>query len=234
MKEIPLTKGQTALVDDIDFQRLPPGKWYSSNGYAAKRIGGRKDGRIILLHRFVMNVLDNPTVQIDHINGVRADCRRANLRKCTHLENCRNKSGRTKNKYKCVSWDKKSQRWETYIGMNGKKIGLGYFDDQDEAARFYNIKAKQFFGEFAKFNDVVPMFPETNEPPKKIIHRNNTSGYRGVIRYGKGWAAQFESNRKTTLIKGFSTPEDAAMEYDIRAKELHGDRAKLNFKQPKK
>jgi hypothetical protein len=230
MKEIPLTKGQTALVDDIDFQRLPPGKWHSSNGYAAKRIAGpTTKGRLILLHRFVMDVLDDPTFQVDHINGVRTDCRRENLRKCTHTENCQNSAKKRNNKYKCVSWDKDKLKFETYIGIGGKKKHLGYFDDEEAAARHYNFKARELYGDFARYNNVMPMFPEA-DLSKVVIYRNNTSGFRGVVKDGIRWKAQIQRGAKGIFLGKFTCPIEAAKAYDAKAKELHGIRAKLNFK----
>ena len=43
--------------------------------------------------------------------------------------------------YKGVSWHKHSQKWYAYIQAAGKMRGLGYFHDQQEAARAYDAEA---------------------------------------------------------------------------------------------
>ena len=89
---------------------------------------------------------------VDHRNGVGADNRRYNLRKCTQQQNLWN--GRAhrdgSSKYRGVSWFKRQGRWRVQI--QGKCIG--YYDDEVEAARAYNVEAKLRFGEFARPNDV--------------------------------------------------------------------------------
>ena len=40
------------------------------------------------------------------------------------------------------------------IQVHGKRKSLGYFNIEEEAARIYNQAAKQYFGEFAKLNEV--------------------------------------------------------------------------------
>lgn len=70
-----------------------------------------------------------PPEHIDHINGVRSDNRLANLRAASNKENLRNcrihklnKSGVTG-----VKWYPAQGSWESYITVDYKKIGLGYF-----------------------------------------------------------------------------------------------------------
>lgn len=69
MKEIKLTQGKVALVDDEDFEYLNQWKWHAmkiKNAYYAKRsveINGKS--KSILMHRIIMNTPDN--LQIDHV-----------------------------------------------------------------------------------------------------------------------------------------------------------------------
>ncbi len=44
------------------------------------------------MHRYIMGVVDDPEVIVDHINGNGCDNRRSNLRICTEKENNKNKS----------------------------------------------------------------------------------------------------------------------------------------------
>lgn len=215
-----------ALVDDEDYLRLPPGKWHAlKGGYAAKRI----DGKIILLHRFIMGVVNDHSVQIDHINGGRADCRKENLRKCTPTQNSQNNAGRGKNKFKGIYFEKRTGRWSAGIGINKRKVHLGYFDDCEEAARHYNLRASQEFGEFARFNDVFPLFPISEKVQARVMLKNNTVGWRGVYKHRQRWRAQIQCNEKKHHAFGFESPEAAARAYDEMATRLLGDKAKLNF-----
>lgn len=46
-------------------------------------------------------------------------------------------------KFKGVSWHKHSQKWYAYIQAGGKMRGLGYYDDQEDAARAYDAEARK-------------------------------------------------------------------------------------------
>jgi hypothetical protein len=108
------------------------------------------------------------------------------------------------------------------------------FESEDEAARQFNYWARMHHGEFARFNDVFPAFPEKDWTPKVIIS-NNTSGFRGVSFNNKRmvWVAQIYIRGKQTYINSFSCPIDAAKAYDRKSIEVFGDSARLNFpKQP--
>lgn len=94
---------------------------------------------------------------IDHINGVRSDNRLVNLRSVTQQQNMRNKLKTTKkttSQYKGVALVGK--RWRAYIETNSKKIHLGYFATEAEAAQAYNAKAAELFGEYASLNTITP------------------------------------------------------------------------------
>ena len=73
--------------------------------------------------------------QVDHINGIRSDNKWSNLRHATQLENTRNrkKSSRNKSGVTGVIWDKSKEKWQARIGVCGKSITLGRFDDFDSA-----------------------------------------------------------------------------------------------------
>lgn len=60
--------------------------------------------------------------------------------------------------------------------------------------------------------------------------KNNTSGYKGVTWHtpNKKWVAQIAVNGKHSYIGSFKTKEEAAKAYNKKAKELHGEFARLN------
>ncbi len=106
-----------------------------------------------MMHRMVMGVEDGRLV--DHANHNGLDNRRTNLRIATWTENCWNKRkpiSDSSSRFKGVMWDKRRGTWHVMIGHNGRKIFIGYFDDEEEAARAYDVKAKELYGEFAALN----------------------------------------------------------------------------------
>lgn len=145
MKEVPLTRGKVALVDDEDYERVMAHRWcYMTAGYAAR---GR-DWGMQYLHRFI---LDAPKGRrIDHISGDKLDNRRSNLRLCTHQQNMQNSKKRVDNTsgHKGVSFDKTTGSWKAYINMDGKTVHLGRFPTAEAAAEHRNAIAEKLFGEF--------------------------------------------------------------------------------------
>lgn len=104
MREITLSKGKVAIVDDEDFERVSQFNWYASqesrNGlkcYAVRRaLKGEPDYRPgrktkIRLHRWILGLPALPTdgMVVDHKNGNSLDCRRENLEIVTQQENMR-------------------------------------------------------------------------------------------------------------------------------------------------
>lgn len=86
-------------------------------------------------------------LQIDHINGIRSDNRRSNLRLVTNKQNNENKSKRADNKsgFIGVSFHKAAQKWIANIGHNGKQTYLGLFNTPKEASIAYQAEASKKF-----------------------------------------------------------------------------------------
>lgn len=161
MREIPVSKGHTAFVDDDDFDRINKYRWsYHGGGYAAR--GYHNNGKLITvkLHQEIMGK-SQPGYEIDHINGHKLDNRKCNLRIVTHQQNVFNSKNKTRNapaehtsRYKGVYWRKARARWVAYITLNGKRTYLGSFQSEQEAALAYNKAAEEKYGKFAKLNNL--------------------------------------------------------------------------------
>lgn len=145
---INLTSNKTAIIDDSDYAEISSMKW-SFDGRYAQHVKNRKK---IYLHRLIMGAKRFQI--IDHKNGNKLDNRKCNLRFATKSQNCMNSIKKNKlKKYKGVWWDKSRSKWCAEIMMNYKKIYIGRFDSEDDAARQYDEKAKDVFGEYALTNN---------------------------------------------------------------------------------
>lgn len=163
MKEIELTQGQVALVDDADFDRVSQYNWQAVKGnrerskyYVIRQvwIKDQKRDSTESMHRFILNAKKGQFV--DHINGNTLDNRKDNLRICTHSENVRNRVMDYNNKsgFKGVyrTFAGKNWRFVARISLNNKIIRLGHYSTAIEAAKAYNEAAIKYHGEFAKIN----------------------------------------------------------------------------------
>lgn len=118
-------------------------------GYRRLMLDGRRYGEHQLV--WLAETGRFPLHPIDHINGVRDDNRKANLRLATTKQNNENTSLRKDNESGCrgVSWRAQSQKWVAQIQHNKRKIHLGYFDTLEDAHRAYTQAATQLFTHYA-------------------------------------------------------------------------------------
>lgn len=153
------------IVSAEDYDAI---KGYSWSAYKDKNtsyarcsffLKGQKRQRTLLLHRVICDPA--PGLVVDHIDGNGLNNTRANLRVTTQANNMRNSakykasSGRLRcsSEYKGVH--KVRDKWRARIMIAPKKrINLGYFLSEIDAARAYNKAAQELFGEFAKLNEV--------------------------------------------------------------------------------
>jgi hypothetical protein len=153
MKQIPLSQGLFADVDDADFENLNRHKWFAFKArdtyYAARH---SLLGSMILMHREVMKA--GRGVQIDHKDHNGLNNTQGNLRIGTHAQNQHNRGKSKVNTtgYKGVTVSKKGKPFQAQIRHNGKHIYLGMFDVAEDAASAYDKAARELHGEFANTN----------------------------------------------------------------------------------
>lgn len=162
MREIPLSRGLVAIVDDEDFERFGALRWHAHESapglfYAMRGVGVRPNHRKVYLHREIMDA--ERGVAVDHVNGNRLDCRRSNLRLCTLTQNQGNRvrNRRSSSRFKGVSLEH-TGRWRAAITFQRQLRRLGSFVREEDAARAYDASARECFGQFARLN-----FPEVGE-----------------------------------------------------------------------
>lgn len=158
MKEIELggkrSNGKVALVDDADFDWLSQFNWsYSGKGYAITNIWDGKNGRTVLMHRLILNTPEG--METDHKNNNGLDNQRENLRIVTSGQNKMNMRKRnykkgSSSKYKGVCFNNRAikRKWRCNVGF----VELGSFATEIEAAKAYDTKVIEMYGEIAVTN----------------------------------------------------------------------------------
>lgn len=167
MKEIILTQGKVALVDDEDFDRVNQFNWCAiktTSGrvrfYASRSSPRDCNGKqkFILLHRVILGVDGAPGNCIDHVSGDGLDNRRSNLRFASQSQNNANRfkqASPAASRYKGVFWRTARACWIAHIRVSKYGQYLGRYESEEAAAIAYDYAAKIYFGEFARLN-----FPE--------------------------------------------------------------------------
>jgi hypothetical protein len=158
VRQIALGDGYYAYVDAVDHQWLSRYKWHMQGGYAIRY----EKKKLIFMHRQIMQPPKGKIV--DHKNRNRLDNTRENLRICTHGENTQNagKIQGTFSRFKGVSYRKERDKYFAQIYHHNEQFYLGLFDKETDAARAYDRRAIELFGEFARVN-----FPEEWPPDRR-------------------------------------------------------------------
>lgn len=160
-RRIRLTQGKFAIVDPEDYPRLAKHKWFlaksPTSSYAARwqRLKAENARKKIWMHRQLIHIPKH--MVCDHINRNGLDNRKANLRAATVSQNLCNRpktTTKTRSKYKGLEWDRIQKKWKVRIQLNNRKIYLGSFASEIDAALSYDKKATELFREFA-----CPNFP---------------------------------------------------------------------------
>lgn len=153
MKELSLSNSELKiLIDDCDYEWASIIKW---------RLAKTPTSIAVVRSAFRRNVPISKDITgcnrydvVDHRDHNPLNNQRDNLRICSKQENCfnRSKSKNTNCKYKGIY--PKRNKFAAQIKHNGTMFYLGSFNTQEEAAKAYNIKAKELFGEFAALNEL--------------------------------------------------------------------------------
>ena len=151
MKQIPLTQGKFALVDDYWFDYLNQFKWTATNNhdhtfyavrYSTRTSEPNHKGLMIRMHHCIIGQpLDGN--EVDHIDGDGLNNQRHNLRIVTTRKNQHNRIDQRNGKLvgailANIKMGKKIYSyWAARIRINGKQKHLGYFKTEQEAHEAY-------------------------------------------------------------------------------------------------
>ena len=148
MKLIPLTQNQFAQVDDHWFDYLMQWSWrayWHRHTYYAIRSG---KGCVIQMHRVIMSTPDD--LIVDHKDHDGLNNLEENMRNCTNSQNKMNVIPTSNTGYLGVYFQRNLIRAK--IRVEGKAIHIGVFKSVEDAARAYDERAKEYFGEYANLN----------------------------------------------------------------------------------
>lgn len=165
-KEIPLTQGKVAIVDERDYLCVAQYKWYAHKAqtggwYAIRNIKVNGKKTAIKMHRFILDATAG--VYVDHKDLDGLNNRRQNIRICTRQQNGANRKIRKKSKashFTGVHWRTDNKKWRVCIksgpiapGTQGRRQEtVGHFTDEVAAAKAYDAAARKVHGRFARLN----------------------------------------------------------------------------------
>lgn len=209
-----------AVIDRSDYELVCQFRWrflasnlmWFAGGYAQAEIA--RDGKLttVLMHRLIMSPSSGAVV--DHIDHDGLNNRRRNLRIATQAENTRWKRGRggTGSKFKGIYHSSRSDSWCALIECDGVREHLGTYASEEEAARVYDHRARQLFGEFAYLNfpdEAVEASPRlrVRHPETRIVHGITADG-RAIVKIYPGTRWYVEGNAGRERV---SAPEAARL-----------------------
>lgn len=121
-----------ALIDAADAEWAAQWRWcLDSDGYAVRSTG---HGPLIRLHRELLGLTGDASVDVDHIDRTPLNNRRSNLRVLPRGGNAQNRKARTgaSSSHRGVGWNRGA--WQATIWSGGRLHYLGRFASEEDAA----------------------------------------------------------------------------------------------------
>lgn len=144
MKQISLTQGKVALVDDDIYELIKNQKWCANrlgNTYYALRNSSRKDDPEGKQHPIFLHwlVVGEPLkgFEVDHKDGNGLNNQRNNLKIVTRRKNQQNRIEHRKGQLSGCYYNKDRKKWQAQITINGIHKGLGRYATEQEAHDAY-------------------------------------------------------------------------------------------------
>ena len=227
VKSIYLQDGEEIFVDDEDYERVSQYVWWKTFAGNTRIITSKDDRNEFV---YLTPLIQRKSYQIVKNN----DFTKKNLTNEGNAQRWRKANNKGSSKYKGVTWNKKSNKWRSNIQLGNKNKHLGYFANEDDAAKAYNQAVLDywdgngFMNIIGEDNKTLKRNYETK--PNQVRSRKGASNYRGVTikkRYNR-ISSQIQYKGKKFYIGYFKFTIQAALAYNKCAIYLHGDDAILN------
>ena len=125
--------------------------WYLASTVYLGSIEGIPKYTTTELHRFILNIENDPFAFIDHENHNGLDNRKENLRITDNDKNTKHRKSKNSNNksgYRNVSYDKDKNKYIVQLQINGKRHLLGEFEDVHEAGEFAEEMRNTYYKEY--------------------------------------------------------------------------------------
>lgn len=149
------SKNEPFYFDLEDYDKIKDYCWFiDSGGYIVAK-DEHHNG--IKLHRIILSLKYGDNKYVDHVNHIKIDNRKSNLRVVTNQQNIMNQQLRSCNTSGVtgVHWDNTHKYWVSQIGYNKKKIALGHFSNFDEAVEARKKAEEKYFGKYSYDNSIM-------------------------------------------------------------------------------
>lgn len=164
------SKNEVFYFDRNDFELIRSYCWYKTSDGYIRTVDPNDRSKKISMHRLIMFGLEQKYTlsnEVDHINGIKYDNRRSNLRNVCHANNMKNRplSRNNKSRHTGVFYLTKKDRWVSTIIVNGKSIYLGSFKEKEDAIDARTKAEEEYFGDFAR----NPEYANNKIPKRKKV-----------------------------------------------------------------
>lgn len=203
MKELPLTHGRKAIVDDTDFLVLDRFNWCLSDGQYAVR-GVRAGGAVIRVYLQRVVAQARRGERVSALNGDTLDCRIGNLVLSGDLPASDRRGGRILGEslvdHPSIRWQIRKLKWSA----SWKNRQIGFFESDFDAVMAYN---RVVFASAGTMDDIIQTFgwcveDDSYQKPLRLV--------RGIRRRSLNcWEATGMHNGKRRIIGYFPRQEDA-------------------------
>lgn len=141
------SNGGIFYFDKEDFDKIKNYRWYITDaGYIRAHID---ETHSVFMHSLIYG--DKEKRDIDHINRVKFDNRKENLREATRGENVINRDPISSNSSGVtgVRWSQKAKKWQALITKDGVNHYLGTYEDFNDAVNARKLAEIYYFGEYS-------------------------------------------------------------------------------------
>lgn len=169
MKQLSLSQGRIAIVDDEDFERLAKFKWFyrpernGALGYAMHHVKDGTKYKSGYLHRAVMNPQHG--LEVIFLNHDRLDCRKENLRVVNKEDARRHHRVRrdSESGVKGIRNIPFTHTWTGEIWRNGHSRSIGIFHSRESAQSAYEAAMKRENADLQTAPPVIERVPEQDQ-----------------------------------------------------------------------